>query len=151
MSKTGEGAPKELLSTELPTLRAVLLLGIHLQEQRITLDEVDKRNYTVKELCFDLADKVLAQWVKANALFVFPVIINKKSLSTKILTDWQMAQKVSNNKGTKKEIEKFDEKLDKLYDLTKCRCQMILVLSLVSVLTLRRNAKFVPRHLPLSQ
>ena len=125
LSKSGEGAPKELLSTELPTLRAVLLLGIHLQEQRITLDEVDKRNYTVKELCCDLADKVLAQWVKANALFVFPVIINKKSLSTKILTDWQMAQKVSNNKGTKKEIEKFDEKLDKLYDLTKCRCQMI--------------------------
>ena len=87
LSKSGESTPKELLSTELPTLRAVLLLGLHLQEQKITLDNIDKRNYTVKELCCDMTDEVLALWLKVNALFVFPVIINQKSLMANILAD----------------------------------------------------------------
>ena len=46
LSESGESAPKELLQSELPTLRAVLLLGLHLQEQRL----IDKRNYGQTEL-----------------------------------------------------------------------------------------------------
>ena len=62
------------------------------EEQKIN-QEVDKRNYSQTDLSQDLADSVLIPWVKANALFVPPVIINKKSLARKILGDWQMAKK----------------------------------------------------------
>ena len=36
-----------------------------------------------------------------------------------------MAQKVSNNNAKKHDIEKFTERLDKLYDLTRCRCPIM--------------------------
>ena len=125
LSKSGEGTPKELLSTELPTLRAVLLLGLHLQEQKITMEEVDKRNYSIKDLSCDLADKVLVLWVKANAMFKSPVIISKKALSERILKDWELAQKVAKNCARKKDIVKLEEKLDLMYDLTKCKCHIM--------------------------
>ena len=81
LAKSGEGKPKELLITELPTLRAILQLGLHLQEEKITMEEVDQRNYSVKDLCKDMAAAVLVPWVKANALFQAPVITSSKSLS----------------------------------------------------------------------
>ena len=59
LSKSGESTPKELLITELPTLRAILLLGLHLHEKKITMEEVDKRNYSVPDLSYDLAAAVL--------------------------------------------------------------------------------------------
>jgi hypothetical protein len=125
LAKSGEGTPKELLITELPTLRAILQLGLHLQEEKITMEEVDKRNYNVKDLCNDLAAGVLVPWVKANALFQAPVITSCKSLSNRIQNYWQLAQRIVNNKAKKKETEKFNENLDKMYDLTKCRCPIL--------------------------
>ena len=118
LSESGESAPKELLQSELPTLRAVLLLGLHLQEQRL----IDKRNYGQTELAQDLSEAILVPWKRANDLFKPPVIINMKSISKRVLSDWQMAIKVSNKQVKKAEAEKFGKKLDKLYDLTKCRC-----------------------------
>ena len=89
------------------------------------MEEVDKRNYSVKDLCKDMAAAVLVPWVKANALFQAPVITSSKSLSNRIENDWLLAQRIVNNKAKKKETEKFDENLDKMYDLTKCRCQIL--------------------------
>ena len=88
LAKSGEGNPKELLITELPTLRAILQLGLHLQEEKIRMEGVDKRNYSVVDLSHEMAAAVLVPWVKANGreLSITKLIRRKLKSLTKILT-----------------------------------------------------------------
>ena len=74
-----------------------------------------------------LEDLVLKQWSQSNALFMTPVVISQKTLSDKILTAWIKFRDISNRKETKEKIIKLWEgKLDKLLDITKCRCKILL-------------------------
>ena len=67
------GKGRELLVSELPTVRDVLKYGIHLREQ----SEADRRNYPVDQLVADIYPGLILQWSKANALFKPPVINEK--------------------------------------------------------------------------
>ena len=49
------GTGKDFLSSELPTLRDVLRLGIKYQEEKLCVEETTRFNYPVKELAKDLA------------------------------------------------------------------------------------------------
>ena len=60
---------KELIPSEVPTLRAAMQLALHLQDERWRLEDIDKKNYPVKELMRDVSNSVLAQWERANILF----------------------------------------------------------------------------------
>ena len=74
-----------------------------------------------------LADLLLKQWSQSNALFMTPVVISQKTLSDKILTAWIKFRDISNRKETKEKIIKlWKGKLDKLLDITKCRCKILL-------------------------
>ena len=147
LSKSGLSTPKELLATELPTMRAILQLGLHLQEERLNIENVDKRNYPISELTKDMSEAVLVTWVRANAQFKEPVISSKKSLANRIQKDWILAQKIANNNVSKKERDKFDAKLDKLYDITKCRCLIVKCSEFVSCsglcVTVERKRRFL--------
>ena len=91
------------------------------------MDEVDKRNYHIKDLVKALSERLLSQWQRANALFQPPVIINEKSLINRIKEDWEIAKAISNKQITKKSIiSTFERKLDQLYDITKCQCEILL-------------------------
>ena len=119
------GAGKELLPSELPTLRSALLLGIHLQEISMMLEEKDKRNYPVKEMMVDVSSEVLAQWEKANALFKHPIICTKSSLERRLEKEWERARLVARGRAKKSQREDFESKLDKLLDPLVCSCQPI--------------------------
>ena len=67
------GVGKELVSSEVPTLRAALQLALYLQGEKWTLEDTNKRNYPVKDLMRDVSSSVLAQWEKANFLFQPPI------------------------------------------------------------------------------
>ena len=118
LAKSGQSTPKELLATELPTTRAILLLGLHLQEEKLIIG-IDKRNYSVRDLSKDLAQAVMVPWSYANALFKHPVVVSSDGLVNKIRKDWDLGQRISLNNGTKRQIEDFEKRLDRLYDLTK--------------------------------
>ena len=119
------GAGKELLPSELPTLRSALLLGIHLQEISMMVEEKDKRNYPVKEMMVDVSSEVLAQWEKANALFKHPIICTKSSLERRLEKEWERAGLVARGRAKKGQREDFESKLDKLLDPLVCSCQPI--------------------------
>jgi len=70
------GNGKELYVSELPTARDILRYGILLRE----ISEKNSRNYTVDQLVTDMLPNVLGQWLKANALFVYPVVIHEKTI-----------------------------------------------------------------------
>jgi hypothetical protein len=74
-----------------------------------------------------LSDLVLKQWSQSNALFKPPAVISQKTLSDKILTAWNKFRDISNKKETKEKIViLWESKLDKLMDITKCRCNILL-------------------------
>ena len=55
-----------MLQTELPTLRAVLRHGIFLQEMALLEEDVDRRNFPIKELAVTLSGEVIAIWRRVN-------------------------------------------------------------------------------------
>ena len=68
---------RDLIPSELPTHRDVLRYGILLREQA----DNDRRNYPVMNLVKDMITAVHRQWLKANALLVFPVISFQAALA----------------------------------------------------------------------
>ena len=84
------GSGKELLLSELPTLRAALRQGIKFQEDRVTA----KTNYPDKEITLDVAKSVENQWLKANSELVSPKVISLKSLQRSLEKDWKKAKDI---------------------------------------------------------
>ena len=123
------GQGKVLISSELPTLRSLLRHGLQVQEEKAlqaltSLPSNTMRSaYPVNSLVDDMATALTDQWHKANVDFKYPVVINDKSVKRKIKEAWSLATNIAWKRvTTKKQIETFESKLDKLLDITKCRC-----------------------------
>lgn len=114
------GNGQELLVSELPTVRDILRYGIYLREQC----EDDRRNYPVDQLVGDIYPALIGQWRKANALFKPPVINEKVTIMSKLKDVWNQAVKFSLGKGKLDAKERFMLKLDKLFDILTCKCQI---------------------------
>ena len=74
----GEG--KELISSELPTVRDILRYRL-LQRK---LNEKDKRNLLVDELVTMMSAVLITQWEKANPMCMFPVLNHEKTITKKL-------------------------------------------------------------------
>ena len=105
--------------SELPTVRDILRYGIYLREQ----SEGDKRN-PVDELVQDIYASLICQWSKTNALFKPPVINEKVTIISKLKEVWNQAVTFSLGKGKLDAKDRFSAKLDKLFDILNCRCQI---------------------------
>ena len=111
------GKGKEFLASELPTARDVLQFGLFLKET----DNRPASKYPVSELINNIYIQLHSQWMKANHLFVFPVIITEKAAKNKLKDLWSTATLIANKK--KINIAKkvgFEKKLDRLFDLLHC-------------------------------
>ena len=117
------GPGKEFLPSELPTLRAALQFGIHLQDIKIREEEVKKNTYLKSELMKDMSLGVLVQWKKANHLFEPPVICTQKSLERRLEKEWDRALLVRQGRAKKSQKAELESKLDKLLDILTCHCQ----------------------------
>ena len=125
------GGSRALILSELPTLRCILRQGLLFQERKI-LSEYKSSNsimqtlITVKELSSKMAETVISQWLRANVEFSPPVVITAKQLEVKLKGFWETARDIAHKRITKKkQIESFEQKLDKILDITKCRCQIL--------------------------
>ena len=114
------GPPQELNPNEVPTVRSALQQGLFLRDKKLLDENVAKGFYTKGQMARDLAPLVLSQWSKSNLLFIPPVIIKENTLIKKIEKLWQTAEDFAWGRKTKGE-EIFQEKLDKLLDITICR------------------------------
>ena len=84
------GSGRDLLPSELPTLRAVLRAGIKLNEDKAET----KQKYPIQELALDVAKLVEAQWLKANNELIPPKVSTLKSIQRRIQTAWRRAQDI---------------------------------------------------------
>ena len=123
------GVGKELSGSELPTLRSVLRQGLHFQEERVLQDNSHPNTtmhtvYTVQELTVKMAQALTAQWKRANVAFHPPVTITDEAIKKKLNLAWETAMKIAKKKSNKVQKETFESKLDKLVDITWCRCKI---------------------------
>ena len=124
------GAASDLLPGELSTLRACLRQALQFQEDNISRGKsVAKVSYPISQITKDVADAVYALWLKANMDFQTPVVCSVKSLQRTLEKAWNTAQDIVRNRVTKKrevtkeeQIDRFNARLDKLLDKSKCRC-----------------------------
>ena len=114
------GTRRELLVSELPTVRDILRYGIYLRDQ----SKDDRRNYPVDQLVGDIFPGLIGQWSKANALFKPPVINEKVTIMSKLKEVWNQAVKFSLGKGKLDAKERFSVKLDQLFDILTCKCRI---------------------------
>ncbi len=69
-----------------------------------------------------VACAVITQWQKANANFKAPIIYSEKNIVYKIIKAWDVAFLISANRENKENKKDFILKLDKLFDILKCKC-----------------------------
>jgi hypothetical protein len=125
------GPGRVLQHSEFPTLRSTLRQGLLFKEEKM-LQEGNMRpgrsySYQLQELVSDMTDALLAQWRRANIEFKPPVTITKYGIEKKLKLAWETAQKIASKHITKQnQIKAFEEKLDKLLDITKCKCVILL-------------------------
>ena len=119
------GTGKEFAPADVPTVRAVIRRGLLLKEIKCH-GGVDVKNYPVKEIARDLAPLVMKQWLKANVLFVTPVIVTERQIVAKIELAWNKAYNVAQGRGKKIDREKVVGKLDRLFDIVSCQHPILL-------------------------
>lgn len=121
------GGAKEFLPGEAPTLRDVIQKGLFLQEEQIVLHNIDYRHINMKKLFSSVAKDVLLIWSQGNPEFCPPVVTSERSLAERIEKSWNTLLSICHGRETKKKIvESWTEKLDKLFDIVKCKCNITL-------------------------
>ena len=90
---------KDFLTSEVPTLRAVIQQGIKMQEDSLHIN-ITKNNYPLKSMAKDLVPLIQAQWKKSNDSFIPPVIKNDKTIADIIVAKWNTLSEIARNKAS---------------------------------------------------
>ena len=119
------GTGKEFLPSEVPTLRDVIRKGIQIQQSNICKG-ISKTNYSISNLARELTKFIFDQWQKSNDSFQPPVTKDTRTIAESIESKWIILRQISRNKAKKSSKEKVLPLLDKLFDITICRCEVYL-------------------------
>ena len=115
------GNGKELDISEVPTLRAVIQKGLLIKENLLMeSDNLRRHDISLSEVANKVAPVIIGQWLKSNAKFVPPVVLEEHSIVNKVKRLWQRVENVAMGRGGKAEKVKVDALLDKLLDITIC-------------------------------
>ena len=115
------GRGKELHPSELPTLRDVLRYGLLLREEC----NIDGKNYPTSVLAKDIYHKVIEKWQHANSSFQSPVLVSRVTIVERIKDSWEQARNISLGRGNLSSKQSFICKLDKLFDILTCKCDIV--------------------------
>ena len=110
-----------MCSTELPTIRDCLRYGLFLRET--------SPEYSSNQSTMGMLEKVLEQikvrWKRANFKFQPPLTAQDKSILDRLSSLWEKCSKIARDRASVKDKIKFEEGLDKLFDITKCKCPFV--------------------------
>lgn len=104
----------ELCLSELPTLRDSLRYGILLRDRSVT-------HLNTRCMCIQIFIKTKSIWMSANS--TIPLVSEKYAVD-KLVLEWKIAKDIRKLRTTKKR-NMYTDKLDKLFDLTKCKCNIL--------------------------
>ena len=120
------GTGKELLTSEVPTLRAALRQALLIQKEQLIKEEKDKRNIPVKDIMQETARRVMDQWLLSSHLFVPPVTVTELALTIRLENAWNKYTLIAKDKASKQVKSTWEPRLDRLLDITVCHCPIYL-------------------------
>ena len=109
------GTSRELLPSELPTLRAVFRLALFLREN----EDQYLSQISIEALMKKVAVQVVAQYKLANHEFEPPVIWTLPGITQRLLKTWQDVSQVAKGKANKKQKDDLERKLDLIFDIIR--------------------------------
>ena len=117
------GTGKDMLESEVPTLRDALRKVQLIKEQNINIKGVNPRNIDISEIISEVVNDIIQLWKKSNNQFVPPVVSEPRSIHKRLLQAWNKVCDIVWNRITRtEEIQKWKEKLDSLFDIRTCHC-----------------------------
>lgn len=108
------GNGSELCHSELPTLRQCLRYGLFLRERSL-------EDMAIREMCRLVLAEMKTIWNAANT--TIPLVSEKYALD-KLVKEWNNAKQCSKETAKAALVSQFNERLDKLFDLCKCKCNI---------------------------
>ena len=119
------GGPAELIPSKVPTLRDILRYVLFLQRY-------EENDGAIFPVAYQAAEAVMQAWSRSNSNFSPPVTVAQRAISSRIerayntfaaFTNRKMKKKSCNN-NYKSSMNSWTDSLDKLFDITKCRCAL---------------------------
>ena len=120
------GGPRKFLPTEFPTLRDSLRRCLDLQHDQILTHEKDQRNVSMQEIFSEVAIDIAARWSSSNSELNEPVVCSEKAVQLRLSRAWATISEIARGKARKAIKEEWEPRLDKLFDISFCRCPIVL-------------------------
>lgn len=113
------------LPTELPTLRECLQRCLDVQQNHIQTHDKDYRNVSLHEIFHDVAFEISERWSSSNSELKEPVVCSTNAIYKRLSYSWSIFNDIARNKARKAIKEKWEPKLDKLFDIALCTCRIV--------------------------
>ena len=91
-----------------------------MKELAVIEEEKDKFNEKIRDMARQLVPLIQAQWYKSNAKFGPPVTITEINMVRTVERFWRRVDDVARGRANKKEREKVEGLLDRVFDITVC-------------------------------
>ena len=114
------GGPADFIPNEVPTLRDCL--------RKIQFERLNQPNATIATVIDLVSQDIIQAWEKSNALFRDPIIIHQRCIYFQLKKAYYVFYNQKNKKKTmsKKYFTLHKSRLDHLFDITRCRCPIVL-------------------------
>ena len=119
------GTAKDILQTEVPTLRDCLRLALFIQKQNFVEQEKGKTK-PINDVLGEVVSKTFVQWQLSNVLFTPPVTVTPKAVQQRLKGFWVKISDMVWHRTTPSAKQRADleEKLDNLLDIVHCKCRI---------------------------
>ena len=109
------GEANEMLDSELPTLRQCFQYGMLIEDRRI-------EPLTQRQKFTEVVEKVRSIWYRVNPLLPLQIV---KHTIDRLVNEWTKAKTLSKTTGKVSEKNELSSRLDKLFDICKCKCPIL--------------------------
>lgn len=88
--------------------------------------EETRSTLTTHEVVSDMLEKVKERWTTASAKFQPPVTVMDKAIHARLTRLWEKSKSIARMQiKSREKVSAFEEQLDRLFDITKCRCAIL--------------------------
>ena len=94
------GTGRDMLASELPTLRAALREAVLIREQRSIQTGKDIRSIPMTEVMDTVVTRIRRLWLKSNSQFMPPVTVEDRAVKKKLMDAWRKASHITRRRIT---------------------------------------------------
>ena len=115
------GHGKDFMEKQLPTCRSVIQKAMLERERTVLENNLHFSQVSLPDCAKVVSQSLVSHWKDVNPLLTHPVLLEEKSVLSKVTRLLERTRDVVNHKASKKARESFFMILDKLFDILSCQ------------------------------